>query len=162
MSEWEALFRVGVAVVLGAALGLEREMTAKPAGLRTYILVAEGAALFMVASILITQSFAEAAGAVRADPTRIASTIVTGVGFLGGGIIFRTGARVIGLTTAAGVWVAAAIGMLAGAGFYIVSVVGTVLGLLTLLVLRVVERRLDLVGTSRRMVEDIEEIDEEE
>jgi len=157
VSEFEALFRVGVATVLGALLGLEREMTGKPAGLRTHMLVAEGAALFMVVSILLTQQFGVLNAAnVRVDVTRIGSTIVTGVGFLGAGMILQARDRVYGLTTAAGIWVAAAIGTVAGSGFYIVSVFGTILGLLTLVALRVVERRLR-PGSFADDVEDVEE-----
>lgn len=149
MSEFEALFRVGVATILGAMLGLEREITGKPAGLRTHMLVAEGAALFIVASILLTEEFggATALGNVSVDPSRIGSTIVTGVGFLGAGMILKARDRVYGLTTAAGIWVAAAIGTLAGSGYFIVSIFGTILGLLTLIVLRWVERRLGVSET---------------
>jgi putative Mg2+ transporter-C (MgtC) family protein len=140
VTEFEALFRITIALVLGAALGLEREVTAKPAGLRTHMLVAEGAALFMIGSILITDQYRD--GILSGvDPTRIASTIVTGVGFLGAGMILRSGDRVVGLTTAAGIWVAAAIGMLVGAGFYLVGIFGTLLCLVTLIGLRVVERQ---------------------
>lgn len=157
MSEFEALFRVGVATVLGALLGLEREMTGKPAGLRTHMLVAEGAALFMVVSILLTEQFGVLDAAnVRVDVTRIGSTIVTGVGFLGAGMILQSRDRVYGLTTAAGIWVAAAIGTVAGSGYYVVSVFGTVLGLLTLVALRVVERRLGPEESTYRL-EDMED-----
>lgn len=143
MTEVEALVRVGIATVLGAMLGLEREVTGKPAGLRTHMLVAEGAALFMAGSILLTEQYGVMSEPnIRADVTRVASTIVTGVGFLGAGMILRSRDRVFGLTTAAGIWVAAAIGTLAGAGFYIISVFGTVLGLLTLVALRLIERRI--------------------
>jgi len=159
VSEFEALFRVGVATVLGALLGLEREMTGKPAGLRTHMLVAEGAALFMVVSILLTQQFGVLNAAnVRVDVTRIGSTIVTGVGFLGAGMILQARDRVYGLTTAAGIWVAAAIGTVAGSGFYIVSVFGTILGLLTLVALRVVERRL----RPGSLADDVEDVEEDE
>jgi putative Mg2+ transporter-C (MgtC) family protein len=141
VTEFEALFRIAIATLLGALLGFEREVTAKPAGLRTHMLVALGSALFMVGSILLTQDFSTGT-LVGVDPTRIGSTIVTGVGFLGAGMILRSGNRVFGLTTAAGIWVAAAIGMLVGAGYYIVSIFGTVLCLITLVGLRVVERQL--------------------
>jgi putative Mg2+ transporter-C (MgtC) family protein len=129
VSEAEALVRIVIAAGLGAALGIQREMSDKPAGLRTHMLVAEGAALFMVGSILLTQN------SLTADPTRVASTIVSGIGFLGGGAIIQTRDRVRGITTAAGIWVAAAIGLLAGAGFYIVAIGGTVIALVTLALL---------------------------
>ena len=96
----------------------------------------------MVASLLLAKEFGGAGGEVRIDPSRIASTIVTGVGFLGGGLILRSGDRVYGLTTAAGIWLAAAIGLLVGAGFYVVASFGTVLAILTLLLLRRLERRI--------------------
>jgi putative Mg2+ transporter-C (MgtC) family protein len=140
MTEVDALIRILIATVLGAMLGLEREITAKPAGLRTHMLVAEGSALFMVGSILIAEQFDTSAFGVI-DPTRIGSTIVTGVGFLGAGMILRSGDRVQGLTTAAGIWVAAAIGMLVGAGFFLVATFGTILALATITGIRFVERR---------------------
>ncbi|MBX6753008.1 MgtC/SapB family protein [Thermorudis peleae] len=143
MSDLELLTRLVVATLLGGALGLERELTAKPAGLRTHMLVAEGAALFMLASLLI----APYGGPDNpTDLSRIAANVVTGVGFLGGGMILRARDRVYGLTTAAGIWVAAAIGMLAGAGAYFLAVAGTVVGLATITAGRWVERRLSRVS----------------
>jgi len=140
ISETDALVRIVIAAVLGAALGFEREMNGKPAGLRTHMLVAEGAALFMVGSILLTQEFTPGGNSPSIDPTRIASTIVAGIGFLGGGAIIQSRDRVRGITTAAGIWVAAAIGLLAGAGFYIVAFGGTVIALITLALLSPPER----------------------
>jgi putative Mg2+ transporter-C (MgtC) family protein len=142
VTELEALLRILVAVALGAALGLERELTAKPAGLRTYMLVAEGAALFMIGSILLTEQFGPAGGGIAPDPTRIPAGIVTGVGFLGAGVIFQSRDRILGITTAASIWVAAVIGMLAGAGYYITAVGGTVVALITLAALRFLERQI--------------------
>jgi putative Mg2+ transporter-C (MgtC) family protein len=161
VTEFEALFRIAVATLLGALLGFEREVTAKPAGLRTHMLVALGSALFMVGSILLTQDFSTGV-LVGVDPTRIGSTIVTGVGFLGAGMILRSGNRVLGLTTAAGIWVAAAIGMLVGSGYYIVSIFGTVLCLITLVGLRVVERRLVRRPEADVLTEDEPDDDEED
>jgi len=143
VTDVEALARIGVATLLGATLGLERERSGKPAGLRTHMLVAEGAALFMVGSILLTEQYIGVnASNLRIDVTRVASTIVTGIGFLGAGAILRSGDRVHGLTTAAGIWVAAAIGTLVGAGIYVVPVLGTIIGLGTLIGVQQVERRL--------------------
>ncbi len=142
MTELDALLRILVAVALGAAFGLERELTDKPAGLRTYMLVAEGAALFMVGSILLAQEFTPAGGGIAPDPTRIPVGIVTGVGFLGAGVIFQSRDRILGITTAASIWVVAAVGMLAGAGYYITAVGGTIVGLLTLAGLRLLERQI--------------------
>lgn len=140
LSETDALVRILVAAALGAVLGLERELRDKPAGLRTHMLVAEGAALFMVGSILLTQEYEHAGGSVSVDTTRIASTIVAGIGFLGGGAILQTKDRVKGITTAAGIWVAAAIGLLTGAGFFVVAIGGTVIALVTLVLLVLPER----------------------
>lgn len=140
MSEYDAIIRILVAAVLGALLGIERELTDKPAGLRTHMLVAEGAALFMVGSVLLAEQ-SESGLLVGVDPTRIGSTIVTGVGFLGAGMILREGDRIQGLTTAAGIWVAAALGMLVGAGFFLISIVGAAIGLITMFGLGIIERR---------------------
>ncbi len=112
-----------MAAVFGAAVGYERRSADKPAGLRTLLLVAVGAALFTVIS-----SF----GFDTADQSRVAAQIVTGVGFLGAGTILRTGINVSGLTTAATIWATAAIGMAVGSGLYIASVAGTVLVLIIL------------------------------
>lgn len=128
--------RVLVAALLGAALGLEREWRGKEAGLRTNTLIAIGAALFTVVSLLFT-----------GDPARVAAQVVTGVGFLGAGAIMRTGANVQGLTTAAMIWVNAAIGVAAGAGFIRLAVIVTGITLVAMLALspldRVFERRKD-------------------
>jgi putative Mg2+ transporter-C (MgtC) family protein len=153
MTEIDALIRILVATILGAMLGLEREMTAKPAGLRTHMLVAEGAALFMVGAILLAEQTDTGPFAVI-DPTRVGSTIVTGVGFLGAGMILRSGDRVQGLTTAAGIWVAAAIGMLVGSGFFLVAIFGTIVSLLTLVGLRIIEKRLLRPRTAALLNED--------
>jgi putative Mg2+ transporter-C (MgtC) family protein len=145
VTELDALLRIIVAVVLGGgALGLERELTAKPAGLRSFMLVAEGAALFMIGSILMTQQFGPAGGGISPDPTRIPAAIVTGIGFLGAGVIFRAQDRILGITTAASIWVAAVIGMLAGAGYFITAVGGTILALATLAGLRLLERQIGI------------------
>lgn len=130
MSEWDALLRVGLALVAGAALGFERELKDKPAGLRTYALVSQGAALFMVLGVLLSN---EAFGTdARVDPSRIASTVVQGIGFLAGGVIFTIGAKVQGLTTAAGIWVAAAVGLLIGGGYYVLGFGAVIMTLIAL------------------------------
>jgi putative Mg2+ transporter-C (MgtC) family protein len=139
MTEWEALGRVGLALVAGALLGLEREISDKPAGLRTYALVSQGAALFMVLSLMLATSTHIPGTFV--DPSRIASTVVQGIGFLAGGVIFTIGRHVKGLTTAAGVWVAAAIGLLIGNGFYILGFGGVVMTVLALRVFGAIAHR---------------------
>ncbi|HMM41561.1 MAG TPA: MgtC/SapB family protein [Thermomicrobiales bacterium] len=143
LTQWEALLRIGIAAILGGVIGYERETLDKSAGLRTHMLVSLGAALFMVSSILIVHDFAEPGVATRLDPTRIASTIVTGVGFLGGGIIFRRESRVRGLTTAAGLWVAAAIGLACGSGYYLLAGGSVVLTVVILGLIRPIEKRID-------------------
>ncbi len=140
MSEWEGLFRVSLALLAGALIGFEREWRKKPAGLRTYALVCQGCAVFMVLGILLAQEAAGGSGSV--DASRIASTVVQGIGFLAGGVIFTIGARVQGLTTAAGVWVTAAIGLVIGSGFYIIGFGSVVLTLLVLHTLVPVEERI--------------------
>jgi putative Mg2+ transporter-C (MgtC) family protein len=139
MSELEGILRIGIAAVLGGTIGFERETLNKPAGLRTHMLVSLGAAMFMVIALLIVADYGGDPVQGRIDPTRIGSTIVTGIGFLGGGIIFRTQDRIRGLTTAAGLWVAAAIGMAVGGGYYVLAIGGTVLSLVVLVIMRELE-----------------------
>lgn len=149
LTEWEALQRVGIALLLGGILGFERDFNDKPAGLRTYALVCEGATLFMVGSIMLGQQVA-AAGTTSYDPSRIASTIVQGIGFLAAGLIFVSGRRIHGLTSAAGIWVTAAIGMLVGMGFLITASVATVATVLVLSGLKVFSRRIPTLAHPRK------------
>ena len=121
----QLVIRLLVAGVLGALIGYERELRAKGAGVRTHLLVALGSALFMIIS---QYGFS---GAERFDAARIAAGVVTGIGFLGGGIIMKR-THVSGLTTAAGLWVTAAIGMGAGSGLYLMAGVCTALVLICL------------------------------
>jgi putative Mg2+ transporter-C (MgtC) family protein len=142
----EALLRIVVAAALGGAVGIERELREHDAGFRTHMLVAIGSALFTIVSAYAFRDFLVAGGnVVRADPTRIAAQIVTGIGFLGAGAIIRQGLSVRGLTTAATLWVVAAIGMAVGAGYYWGAVVTTAVVLISLWPLRIVAR----MGTSR-------------
>src|SRR6058998_3544152 len=117
---WEEILgRVALAAALGAVLGLEREIREREAGLRTHLLVSVGSALFTIVSAYGFHSFLTSGeSVVRADPTRIAAQIVTGIGFLGAGAIIRQGLSVRGLTTAATLWAVAAIGLASGAGYY--------------------------------------------
>jgi putative Mg2+ transporter-C (MgtC) family protein len=112
-----------VALVLGAIIGMERELSDKAAGLRTNILICVGSCLFMIVSKNFT-------GIVDADPTRIAAQIVTGIGFIGAGAIMHQGEQVSGLTTAATIWVVSAIGMAVGVGDYSIGAATTVMTLL--------------------------------
>jgi putative Mg2+ transporter-C (MgtC) family protein len=134
---WDALLRLVVAAGLGAAVGVEREVREREAGIRTHLLVSLGSALFTIVSAYGFHEFlSSGATVVRADPTRIAAQIVTGIGFLGAGAIIREGVSVRGLTTAASLWVVAAVGMAAGAGYYWPAVAATVLTLFALWPLR--------------------------
>jgi putative Mg2+ transporter-C (MgtC) family protein len=134
----EELLRVAVAAALGGAVGLERELREREAGFRTHMLVAVGSALFTLVSAYGFRDFLLNGGSVvRADPTRIAAQIVTGIGFLGAGAIIRQGLSIRGLTTAATLWVVAAIGLAAGAGYYSAAVITTLLALFSLWPLRI-------------------------
>jgi putative Mg2+ transporter-C (MgtC) family protein len=132
------LFRLALAAVLGGAIGFEREYREREAGLRTHLLVCVGSALFTIISAYGFHDFLTSGDqVVRTDPTRIAAQVVTGIGFLGAGAIIRQGLSIRGLTTAATLWVAAAIGMAAGAGYYPGAIIGTVITLIALWPLRV-------------------------
>ena len=138
----EVLLRLALAGFLGASIGLERELREREAGLRTHLLVCVGSALFTIVSAYGFREFLVNGGSVvRADPTRIAAQIVTGIGFLGAGAIIRQGLSVRGLTTAATLWVVAAIGVAAGAGYYSAAAITTVLVILSLWPLRIVAYR---------------------
>ncbi len=139
--EWfEVLARLALAAGLGGAIGIERELRDRLAGLRTHLLVAVGAALFTLVSAYAWTDF-DFTGNVTFDPTRIAAQIVTGIGFLGAGAIIRQGPTVHGLTTAATLWASAAIGMASAAGFYTGAVLATAVTLIIVWPLRVVEHR---------------------
>jgi putative Mg2+ transporter-C (MgtC) family protein len=127
--------RMFLAAALGAVIGLERELRQKEAGLRTNILITMGSALFTIMSIEISEP--------DADPGRIAAQIVTGIGFLGGGAILHTKGSIQGLTTAATIWMNAAIGVAAGAGRYTLAIVATATTLLTLVALVPVDKWLN-------------------
>ena len=137
------LLRLSVAAVLGGAIGMERELRERGAGLRTHLVVCVGSALFTLVSAYGFHEFLVNGGSlVRTDPTRIAAQIVSGIGFLGAGAIIRQGLSVRGLTTAATLWLVAAIGMASGAGYYSAAVISTVGALLTLGPLRIVAYRI--------------------
>jgi putative Mg2+ transporter-C (MgtC) family protein len=137
LSWGDNLVRLVLAAVLGGAIGFERELRDREAGFRTHMLVCIGSALFTIVSAYGFREFLTSGDqVVRADPTRIAAQIVTGIGFLGAGAIIRQGVSIRGLTTAATLWVAAAIGMATGAGYYSGAVIGTVVTLIALWPLR--------------------------
>lgn len=129
----EDLLKLFLAAVFGGLVGWEREYHDKPAGLRTNILICVGSAMFTMFSLKIGDLYG-------ADPARIAANIVPGIGFLGAGAIIQRGEAVLGLTTAATIWLVASIGVGVGAGYYLISSEATVLALAVLLVLGWVER----------------------
>ncbi|MBP2476508.1 putative Mg2+ transporter-C (MgtC) family protein [Crossiella equi] len=131
---WEVGARLGAALVLGAAIGLERQWRARLAGLRTNALVATGACLFVLLSQLTPG---------EGSPTRIAAQVVSGIGFLGAGVIIRDGASLRGINTAATIWGAAGVGCLAGAGLYPHAAAGAATIVLANIVLRALARKVD-------------------
>ena len=139
---WNLLFRILIAAVLGGILGIERDVHGRQAGLRTHILVSAGSALFFILSTHIASlNVVSPAGFTKVtDPGRIAAQIVTGIGFLGAGVILKEGFTVVGLTTAACLWISAAIGMTSGAGLYHIAAGTTILALFSLVLLRRLER----------------------
>jgi putative Mg2+ transporter-C (MgtC) family protein len=139
----ESLLRLALAAVLGGLIGVERELREREAGLRTHLLVSLGSALFTIVGAYGFHAFLDSGeSVVRADPTRIAAQIVTGIGFLGAGAIIRQGLSVRGLTTAATLWVVAAVGLASGAGYYSAAVITTALVLFALYPLRIVAFRI--------------------
>lgn len=135
--------RLVVAAVFGAMIGLEREIHGHQAGVRTHMLVSLGSAIFTVLSIY---GFRAVAGTGSVDPSRISAQIVTGIGFLGAGAIIKFGMNVRGLTTAASLWVVAAVGLAAGTGSYFVAAVGTALAMLSLWPVHRLVAKLELSG----------------
>lgn len=149
LSDAELIQRLLLAALLGGALGFERELRQKSAGLRTNILIAIGSALFT----LMSYELADAAGA---DPGRIAAQIVTGIGFLGAGAIIRRDGDVHGLTTAATIWVNAAVGVAAGGGEYHLAFMATGVTLGALLLLHPIEKIIDRrFGSGRNTIDEL-------
>ena len=139
LTEWDIVIRLVLATLLSGLVGIEREYHRKPAGLRTNVMVGLGSAIFTLASIRAADLFPD----MNVDPTRIAAQIVTGIGFLGvGTIIFdKDRTSVLGLTTAATLWVVAGVGMAAALGLYVEAIIATLLVFFTFLVLsRIVDR----------------------
>ena len=144
----EFVIRISVALGLGFLLGLEREVTNKTAGLRTHILVCLGACVFTLISIYGFPTFAggdnvvvENSTGIR-DTARVAAQVVSGIGFIGAGAVLRNGPMIIGLTTAATLWLSAAIGMTCGVGMYGLATLATISSVAVLTIIRVFERRL--------------------
>lgn len=132
----ELIFKLGLAAFLGMIIGLERELKNKPLGLKTSIVISVASCLLTVVSIDAAMQYADASDNIRTDPMRLAAQIVSGIGFLGAGVILRRGGLTVsGLTTAAIIWAAAGIGIAVGGGFYIAAVVAAILILFSLKVL---------------------------
>ncbi len=145
--------RLGIAVALGAVIGVDRELRDRPAGLRTHILVALASALFTMISFELFLMAEDASGAGRADPVRVVEAVLTGVAFLGAGTIIRSGPRLEGVTTGASIWLAGAAGVAAGGGFYQLAAIGTGLGVAVLTGLGLVERRLHRRSRAQEQLE---------
>jgi len=150
LSDWEISARLVLALVFGGLIGLERESYGRPAGFRTHILVSVGSALIMIVSVYGIAPIRFSFGRPTYDAARIASQVVSGIGFLGAGTIMREGSNVRGLTTAASLWVVAGIGMAVGIGAYLPASVTTGLVLVTLLLLSRVERH--FLSTKRHVL----------
>ncbi len=138
----DLLIKLVLALGLGAVIGLERSIARKTAGLRTYALVSLGAALFVMISQLVAENYS-ALGVRTFDPLRMASQVVVGIGFLGAGLIIFQNHKLSGLTTAAGLWVAAGLGMAVGFGFYFLALAVTALTVFTFTVLWYAEQYIE-------------------
>jgi putative Mg2+ transporter-C (MgtC) family protein len=138
----EMLLRIGTAMILGGLIGWERQQLDRPAGLRTHLVVSLAATTFMLVSTqFVSFQHYEKGGIITVDTSRIASTVVMGMGFLGAGTIARKGRNVIGLTTAASLWLVTALGLAAGAGMFVLSWTSGFLSLFVLMGLRILEGR---------------------
>lgn len=138
--EIELIERLILAALIGGLIGIEREVHNRPAGLRTHVLVTLGSALIMLISI---DGFFNLPGnRISGDPARLASQVVSGIGFLGAGTIMRNGTNINGLTTAASLWVSAGIGLAIGAGYYLGAIITAVIVLLTLMTLGILEKKI--------------------
>jgi putative Mg2+ transporter-C (MgtC) family protein len=137
------LARILGALAIGALIGLERSFHGRPAGFRTHALVCVASALLMLVTVYQNEWMTQVSPeAIRTDPTRMAQGIMTGIGFLGAGVIFKEGLTVRGLTTAASIWVTSAIGILIGIGFWMPALIGTFATLAVLSVFRTIESRM--------------------
>ncbi len=138
MTILEMCLRIVLAMVIGGAVGWEREKSNRPAGLRTHMLVAIGAAVVMMMGEMSLEKYA---GITTMDPTRLGAQVISGIGFLGAGTIMREGLTVRGLTTAASLWAVACLGLAAGGGFYEAAVIGLIAIILTLTIFEYLEKR---------------------
>jgi putative Mg2+ transporter-C (MgtC) family protein len=140
---WVIIARVFGALIIGAMIGFERTFHGRPAGFRTHALVCIASAILMIVTVYQNEWMtAVQQEAIRTDPTRMAQGIMTGIGFLGAGVIFKEGLTVRGLTTAASIWTTAAIGILLGIGFWFAAILGALTTLIVLSLFRFIEARL--------------------
>ncbi len=155
------LVRILAGSALGGIIGYERDVHGRPVGLRTHVLVAMASSTFMVVSAHFPffQGYTPGNGLVEVDVSRIAASVVSGIGFLAGGAILRTGPTIQGLTTAAGLWLVTAIGLCAGAGMYYVAVAVTLMGTIALIGLRRFEDKNDAIRKGRVSVEVAQHVD---
>lgn len=145
--QWSVFIQLLLASILGALVGLEREIHGRPAGLRTHILVCLGSALIIVAFEQLQASLAQSGAEIlRLDPARAAAGVITGIGFLGAGTILKGKDHIMGLTTAASIWVVAAIGITIGLGQFFLSIAATLLVLFALFVLHKVDIKSENYG----------------
>ena len=143
IAPWDVFLRLSVAVLVGAAVGWDRERRNKPAGLRTHILVSLAAALFTVITFELHAEVSRVSRDVTADPIRIIEAVTSGVAFLAAGAIIRGRGGVQGLTTGANMWLAGALGVACGSGYYAIAGIATVFAILVLVVLARVEAKID-------------------
>jgi putative Mg2+ transporter-C (MgtC) family protein len=137
------VFRIALALIVGGLIGFERSFHGRPAGFRTHALVCVASALLMLVTVHQSEWMTGVSlDAIRTDPTRMAQGIMTGIGFLGAGVIFKEGLTVRGLTTSASIWITAAIGILVGIGFYLPAAVGTGATIIILSLFRAIEMKL--------------------
>lgn len=139
-----SVFKLVLSLMLGCMIGYERKRKGQMAGVRTFALISMGAAISMILSVYVAEAFG-----VKGDPSRIAAQVVSGIGFLGAGAIIQMKGSVRGLTTAAGIWVSAAIGMLVGAGLYMLAVIATVCVLFVLSLLEVYEQKVNFAWATK-------------
>lgn len=144
INEVNSVFKLLLSLLLGCMIGYERKRKGQMAGVRTFALISMGAAIAMIVSIYVAGAFD-----VKGDPTRIAAQVVSGIGFLGAGAIIQMKGSVRGLTTAAGIWVSAAIGMMVGAGLYVLAIIATVCVLFILSLLEVYEQKVNFAWATK-------------
>ena len=150
-----SVYKLFIAMVLGSVIGYERKMKGQIAGVRTFSLICMGATLAMIISIYVPQVYL---GLKNGDPSRIAAQVVSGIGFLGAGAIIQMKGSVRGLTTAAGIWMVAALGMAVGVGMYVVASIATLLILFILLLLERIEHRIGMGNESRIIRSEVDTI----